>query len=120
MPTEEEDEDGFGRDVFNEKPTEDEQVLQVDTAVASKIGRTAVIRTTLGTHARTRVCVCVRARACVCVRVVLVRACTCVCACVCMFVLVCACVYACLCVCVCVLVCVRVSVCARLGTVEFS
>eukprot|EP00750_Incisomonas_marina_P017727 INCI2388.1.p1 GENE.INCI2388.1~~INCI2388.1.p1 ORF type:complete len:685 (-),score=152.56 INCI2388.1:36-2090(-) len=47
-PSEEEDEDGFGRDVFNEKPTSDEQVLQVDTAVASKVGRSAVIRTTLG------------------------------------------------------------------------
>ena len=43
-----EDDDGFGRDVFNEKPAADEQILQADTAVASKIGHTAVIRTTLG------------------------------------------------------------------------
>ena len=47
-PSEEEDEDGFGRDVFNEKPAADEQVLQVDAAVQNKIGKNAVIRTTLG------------------------------------------------------------------------
>ena len=117
------------RDVFNEKPSKEEQLAAGESEGRSAVTDQVVLHTTMGDiHMnlfpdRCVWCMCVCVCACVCVVYVCVCVCVwcmCVCACVCVCMCVCACVcarvcvhvYACVCMCVCVFVCMCGCVCA--------